>query len=218
MMALPESTTAYGADKAALATYSKCLAREVTPKGVRVLSVAPGWIEAAASIRLAEQLAGQAGTDYEGGKRIVMESIGGIPLGRPAEPQEVADLVVFLASPVPPRSQHPSTVSTAAPSQRCNPQLQLIGRRRDLSACRFLDSLGMLSELWADTTYLSGLSARPYPQGCSNGAALKASLSVQRFISYPVFRELEPVRVAQQCSRRIRSHDECLLPYLLARG
>lgn len=99
MMPLPESTTAYAAAKAALTTYSKSLAREVTPKGVRVLSVAPGWIETEASVRLAERLAGQAGTDYEGGKRMVMESIGGIPLGRPAEPQEVADLIVFLASP-----------------------------------------------------------------------------------------------------------------------
>lgn len=99
MMPLPESTTAYAAAKAALTTYSKSLAREVTPKGVRVLSVAPGWIETEASVRLAERLAGQAGTDYEGGKRIVMASIGGIPLGRPAQPQEVADLIVFLASP-----------------------------------------------------------------------------------------------------------------------
>lgn len=98
MMPLPESTTAYAAAKAALTTYSKSLAREVMPKGVRVLSVAPGWIETEASVRLAERLAEQAGTDYEGGKKIVMESIGGIPLGRPAKPQEVADLIVFLTS------------------------------------------------------------------------------------------------------------------------
>lgn len=98
MMPLYESTTAYAAAKAALTTYSKSLAKEVMPKGVRVLSVAPGWIETEASVRFAQRLAEQAGTDYEGGKRIVMESIGGIPLGRPAKPQEVADLIVFLAS------------------------------------------------------------------------------------------------------------------------
>ncbi|WP_341962816.1 SDR family oxidoreductase [Pseudomonas sp. RC10] len=99
IMPLPESTTAYAAAKAALTTYSKSLAKEVMPKGVRVLSVAPGWIETEASVRLAERLAAQAGTDYEGGRRIVMQSIGGIPLGRPAKPKEVADLIAFLASP-----------------------------------------------------------------------------------------------------------------------
>ncbi|UUQ65619.1 SDR family oxidoreductase [Pseudomonas fuscovaginae UPB0736] len=99
VMPLPESTTAYAAAKAALTTYSKSLAKEVMPKGVRVLSVAPGWIETEASVRLAQRLADQAGTDYEGGKRMVMDAIGGIPLGRPAKPKEVADLIAFLASP-----------------------------------------------------------------------------------------------------------------------
>jgi NAD(P)-dependent dehydrogenase (short-subunit alcohol dehydrogenase family) len=99
VMPLPESTTAYASAKAALTTYSKSLSKEVMPKGVRVLSVAPGWIATEASVRLAERLAEQAGTDYEGGKRVVMDSLGGIPLGRPARPDEVADLIAFLASP-----------------------------------------------------------------------------------------------------------------------
>lgn len=99
MMPLPESTIAYAAAKAALSTYSKALSKEVTPKGIRVLSVSPGWIETEAAVALAERLAAQAGTDYEGGKRIIMQSLGGIPLGRPAKPQEVADLITFLVSP-----------------------------------------------------------------------------------------------------------------------
>lgn len=96
---LPESTTAYAAAKAALSTYSKSLSKEVTPKGIRVVRVSPGWIETEAAVRLAERLAGQAGTDYEGGKKIIMDALGGIPLGRPARPQEVADLITFLVSP-----------------------------------------------------------------------------------------------------------------------
>ncbi len=96
---LPESTTAYAAAKAALSTYSKSLSKEVTPKGVRVVRVSPGWIETDAAVALAERLAREANTDYEGGKRIIMNSLGGIPLGRPAKPHEVADLIAFLASP-----------------------------------------------------------------------------------------------------------------------
>ncbi|WP_144641005.1 SDR family oxidoreductase [Bordetella genomosp. 13] len=96
---LPESTTAYAAAKAALSTYSKSLSKEVAPGGVRVVRVAPGWIETEASVALARRLAAQAGTDYEGGKQIIMESLGGIPLGRPCTPMEVAQLIAFLASP-----------------------------------------------------------------------------------------------------------------------
>jgi NAD(P)-dependent dehydrogenase (short-subunit alcohol dehydrogenase family) len=96
---LPESTTAYAAAKAALATYSKSLSKEVTPKGVRVVRVSPGWVETEAAVGLAERLAQQAGTDYAGGKQIIMKALGGIPLGRPAKPREVADLIAFLVSP-----------------------------------------------------------------------------------------------------------------------
>lgn len=96
---LPEATTAYAAAKAALSTYSKSLSKEVAPKGIRVVRVSPGWVETEAAVRLAERLADQAGTDYEGGKKIIMDSLGGIPLGRPARPQEVADLITFLVSP-----------------------------------------------------------------------------------------------------------------------
>ncbi len=99
LLPLPESTTAYAAAKAALSTYSKALSKEVTPKGVRVLRVSPGWVETEASVAMAERLARQAGTGYEGGKQIIMQSLGGIPLGRPARPQEVADLITFLVSP-----------------------------------------------------------------------------------------------------------------------
>ncbi|HDG9793713.1 SDR family oxidoreductase [Raoultella planticola] len=97
-MPLPESTTAYAAAKAALSTYSKSLSKELSPRGVRVLSVAPGWIETEAAVRFAQRLARQEGVDYAQGKQIIMDSLGGIPLGRPAQPEEVANLIAFLAS------------------------------------------------------------------------------------------------------------------------
>lgn len=96
---LPDSTTAYAAAKAALSTYSKSLSKEVAPKGIRVVRVSPGWVETEAAVALAERIAEQAGTDYQGGKTIIMDSLGGIPLGRPAKPSEVADLIAFIASP-----------------------------------------------------------------------------------------------------------------------
>lgn len=99
VLPLPQSTIAYAAAKAALSNYSKGLSKEVAPKGVRVLRVAPGWVETEASVALAERLAAQAGTDLAGGKQLIMQSLGGIPLGRPARPREVADLIAFLVSP-----------------------------------------------------------------------------------------------------------------------
>jgi len=95
---LPESTTAYAAAKAALTTYSKALSREVGPQGVRVTSVAPGWINTSASQALVSRIAESAGTDEAAARQSILDSLGGIPIGRPAWPQEVAELVVFLAS------------------------------------------------------------------------------------------------------------------------
>ncbi len=97
-MPLPEATTAYAAAKAALSTYSKALSKEVSPKGVRVVRVSPGWIETEAAVRLAERLGAESGAGVEAGKRMIMASLGGIPLGRPSLPEEVASLIAFLAS------------------------------------------------------------------------------------------------------------------------
>lgn len=96
---LPEATLAYAAAKAALANYSKGLSKEVSPKGVRVVRVSPGWVETEAAVRLVNELARNTGTDYAGARAALMASLGGIPIGRPAKPQEVADLIAFVASP-----------------------------------------------------------------------------------------------------------------------
>ena len=95
---MPESTTAYAATKTPLSTYSKSLSKEVTPKGIRVVRVSPGGVATEAAVAMTERLALQPGTDYKGGKPSIMASLGGVPVGRPAWPSEVVDLITFLTS------------------------------------------------------------------------------------------------------------------------
>ena len=133
-MPLPSATTAYAAAKAALTTYSKSLAKEVSPKGVRVVSVAPGWIETEASVAFTARIAEQAGTDLAGGKRLVMDSLGGIPLAGPPHPVRSPTSSSSWRQHAPVPSPEPSTASMAAPSPRfeavssTTSKMDLVGR------------------------------------------------------------------------------------------
>src|SRR4029077_808926 len=98
-MPLPDATIAYAAAKAALANYSKALSKEVSPKGIRDISVSPGMVETDGAAGLIKELASKQAPDYESARKTLMASLGGIPIGRPARPREVAELVAFLASP-----------------------------------------------------------------------------------------------------------------------
>ena len=96
---LYDSTLPYAAAKAGLINYSKSLSNEVTPKGVRVLTVSPGWINTTASKAWLGEIARNANSTVEEAQQGVMNALGGIPYGRPAEPEEVAELVGYLVSP-----------------------------------------------------------------------------------------------------------------------
>lgn len=92
-MARPESL-AYSASKAALNVYSKGLATEVGPHGVRVNVVAPGFIRTS---RI-EEVAAEHDTDPDSLTDQIAASLQ-IPLGRAGSADEAAALIVFLASP-----------------------------------------------------------------------------------------------------------------------
>ncbi|WP_276090382.1 SDR family oxidoreductase [Pedobacter sp. JY14-1] len=96
---LYDSTLPYAASKAGLINYSKSLSNEVAPKGVRVLTVSPGWINTTASVAWLGEIARNANSTVEEAQQSVMDALGGIPYGRPAEPDEVAELIGFLVSP-----------------------------------------------------------------------------------------------------------------------
>ncbi|MEU9484754.1 SDR family oxidoreductase [Streptomyces decoyicus] len=97
-MPLWNGTLAYAAAKAALTTYSKGLANEVAPHGVRVNTVSPGFVQTSAAEDLVSRIADDADITQESALGRLMDSLGGIPLGRPNQPEEVAELVTFLVS------------------------------------------------------------------------------------------------------------------------
>jgi len=94
----PNSTLAYAAAKAALTTYSKGLAKAVAPKGVRVTTISPGFIETTGAKGMIADISRGSGISEDAARQRIMEMLGGIPMGRTGRPEEVAELVAFLAS------------------------------------------------------------------------------------------------------------------------
>ncbi len=90
---------AYAASKAALNSYSKALANEVASKGIRVLTVSPGSVATEPMIQILEHLGAGSGASVNEIFKDLTDRMGGVPMGRMAEPEEVASFVGFLVSP-----------------------------------------------------------------------------------------------------------------------
>jgi NAD(P)-dependent dehydrogenase (short-subunit alcohol dehydrogenase family) len=95
------ATIDYGAAKAALVNLSKSLAQEFGPQGIHVNCVSPGPV--ATDLWLGDQgvaatVAAATGVDADTARQTVIEGIGGFATGRFTTPQEVATLIVMLAS------------------------------------------------------------------------------------------------------------------------
>ena len=87
----------YSAAKAALTSYSKALAKGVGRHGIRVNAVVPGLIDTPLMAGIMEELADQMGTDPQAVRRQTLDRYDA-PLARMGQPDEVAELIVFLAS------------------------------------------------------------------------------------------------------------------------
>lgn len=85
----------YKMAKASLLAAAQSLATELGPRGVRVNSVAPGWIWAETLQWYFDHLAGERGVPA---RQVYDETAAALDLRRLPEPEEVADVVVFLAS------------------------------------------------------------------------------------------------------------------------
>ena len=97
-MPLHDGTLGYAAAKAALRAYSKGLANELAPHGVRVNTVSPGGIDNASARGLAHRIATSHGITEDAGMQALLDSLGGVPDGRFAPESEIADAIGFLVS------------------------------------------------------------------------------------------------------------------------
>jgi NAD(P)-dependent dehydrogenase (short-subunit alcohol dehydrogenase family) len=98
LLPFPNSTLAYAAAKGALRTYSKGLAKSVAPNGVRVTMISPGFIETSGAHGMIMDIARNTGVGEDAARQQIVDMLGGIPLGSPGKPEDVAELVAFVAS------------------------------------------------------------------------------------------------------------------------
>jgi NAD(P)-dependent dehydrogenase (short-subunit alcohol dehydrogenase family) len=85
----------YSASKFAVLGWTQALARELAPNGIRVNAVCPGFVKTAMQTR---EIEWEASPRSVSPQKVVDDYLAQTPLGRLEEPEDVADVVVFLCS------------------------------------------------------------------------------------------------------------------------
>jgi NAD(P)-dependent dehydrogenase (short-subunit alcohol dehydrogenase family) len=93
-----DSTTPYAAAKAALSTYSKALSKELGPQRHPRQRHLTRMDKDDGHHAMVKSSAESGNVDEERARQSILDALGGIPIGRPAWPEEIAELVAFLAS------------------------------------------------------------------------------------------------------------------------
>jgi NAD(P)-dependent dehydrogenase (short-subunit alcohol dehydrogenase family) len=88
--------TSYCVSKAGLIMLAKCVANDYGRQGVRANSVCPGWVRTPMGDHDMDEMGRAHEVDREGAYELAHRQN---PLGRPAQPEEIADVIAFLASP-----------------------------------------------------------------------------------------------------------------------
>jgi NAD(P)-dependent dehydrogenase (short-subunit alcohol dehydrogenase family) len=94
IVAVPEAAP-YSVSKAALLMLTRTMAFELGPLGIRVNSISPGWVRTPMADDEMQVLMARDHVDLDGAYDKVTRFL---PLRRPAEPEEIAGAVAFLAS------------------------------------------------------------------------------------------------------------------------
>jgi NAD(P)-dependent dehydrogenase (short-subunit alcohol dehydrogenase family) len=95
---LPRRTdVSYAAAKAALNVYSRELAIEVGEHGVRVVCVLPGFVLTEGALEHLQRIADGQGIGVDDVQQQIVEHLN-VPMGRPGDPDDVAEMITFLAS------------------------------------------------------------------------------------------------------------------------
>jgi len=86
----PAGLSGYSASKGAIIAFTRTLASELGPEGIRVNCVAPGWVDTPFNDPIVSHMGGRAAQD---------EAVrAGVPLQRQGRPEEIAEAILYLAS------------------------------------------------------------------------------------------------------------------------